>query len=826
MRPGRLFALALASASSAVAQQRFPTSGIPQPAQSFALTDDATALTVNPAGLAFSQGLLLEYAGQRGYDQGMPRGDGGYLSLAGWGAAFGVSLEWLHAGSECTPVTPCSRRTTFGGALGGGRGAIGVAHHGFSSSESADLDRLGSWDIGALARPLRWLSLGYAAVDVNAPRLGPLQIPRRHVAAIAVRPLREWITLAADVTFRSCTNDARPCGVEHPDWAFTGEGRLLQGLQVLGQIGISDAGTFSGQVGLQVDLAHLGARSAASFPGSGATGSQLTAVRLSSVPYPGLHVPRRRAVELDLDRALRRESSGILGLLLGETHRDPLALTIEELHRLARDPDVRAVVLRAGGLPLGAGRSDELRSGIEELRAAGKKVAFYLESAGDLDYSVASAADRVYAAPQAVLAVNGFSATALFAGAGLDKLGVKAEFVRVGAYKTAPDLFTRRDMSSEQREVVNALLDDVFGRYVRRVTQARHLDEEKFRRLLDRGLQTPQEAQAQGLVDGLVYPDQLEEEVGKLVGGHVALEKVGTEPPIVRSPRWAPPPTVAVVRVEGDIARGEGGSDPFGLFQVAGSEAIARRIHRLADDPSVKAIVVRIDSPGGDGSASDLIWRELVRARKEKGKPVVASMGDVAASGGYYVAVAADEIYAEPSTVTGSIGVFVGKFDLEELYRELGLRLTTIKRGKSADLFSTARALTDEERRTLQEWVDAFYAQFVDRVAEGRRLPRERVDELGRGRVWSGSQALERGLLDKMGGLRDAIASAKARAGIGPDEAVLLDDAGKREVSFLPELQVLPGSLRPLSARALRALALLGEPGTLRAVLPFDLEVN
>ena len=826
MKPVRLAALALLCASSAAAQERSPTSGIPLPSGSFALTDDATALARNPAGLGFTRGVLLEYANERGYRDGMPRADGAYLSLGGWGGAIGASLEWLHAGSECTVLTPCSRRFTLGGALGGRFLAVGAAHHGFSSSESADLDRLGSWDVGALARPLRWLSLGYTALDVNAPRLGAAQLPRRHVAAVAVRPLREQLTLAADATFRSCTDDARPCGVEHPDWAFTGEARLIQGLQLVGQVGLSDGGTFSGQVGVQVDLGRFGVRSAASFPGADATGSQLTVLRLSSSEYPGLPIPRRRAVELDLDRALRRSASGVVGLLLGETHRDPLALTIEELHRLARDPQVKAVVLRSGGLPLGGGRSEELRSGIEELRAAGKKVAFYLESAGDLDYSVASAADRVYAAPQAVLAVNGFSATALFAAAGLDKLGVKAEFVRVGAYKNAPDLFTRRDMSSEQREVMNALLDDVFGRYVRRVTQARHLDEEKFRRLLDRGLLTPQEAQAQGLVDGLVYPDQLEEEVGKLAGGHVALEQVGTQPPSVRSPRWTPPPTVAVVRVEGNIARGEGGADPLGVVEVAGSESIARRIHRLADDPSVKAIVVRIDSPGGDGSASDLIWRELVRARKEKGKPVVASMGDVAASGGYYVAVAADEIYAEPSTVTGSIGVFVGKFDLEELYRDLGVKLVTNKRGKSADLFSTARALTDEERRTLQGWVEAFYDQFVDRVAEGRHLPRERVDELGRGRVWTGHQALERGLVDKMGGLREAIEAAKARAGLAPDEPVLLDDQGKREVSFLPALQVLPGSLRPLSARALRALSLLGEPGTLRAVLPFDLEVN
>jgi protease-4 len=821
----RLAALALLCAFSAAGQQRFSTSGVPQPAQSFAVSDDATALSGNPAALGFSEGVLLEYAGARGYRTGMFRGDGAYLSFARWGAALGASLEWLHEGSECTPVTPCSRRFTLGGALRGNVLSIGAAHHGFSSDESADLDHLGSWDVGALARPFRWLSLGYTALDLNAPMFGATRLPRRHVAAVALRPIGERVTLAADATFRSCTNDGIPCGVDHPDWAFTGEAQIARGLQLVGQVGLSDAGTFSGQIGLQVDLNHFGLRSAASFPGAGGTGSQLTVVRLSSVRYPAIRVPGRRAVELDLDDALRRPSSGFVGVLFGQTHRDPLALTVEELHRLARDDSVDAVVLRSGGLPLGSGRAEELRSGIEELQAAGKKVAFYLESAGDLDYSVASAADRVYAAPQAVLAVNGFSATALFAAAGLDKLGVKAEFVRSGAYKNAPDVFTRSDMSSEQREVVNALLDDVYARYVRRVSLARHLDEEKFRRLLDRGLLTPQEAQAEGLVDALVYPDQLEQEVGKLIGGHVALHKIGTEPLREKDPRWTRPPTVAVVRVEGDIARGEGGEDPLGVVEVAGSESIARRIHRLADDASVRAIVVRIDSPGGDGNASDLIWRELVRAR-EKGKPVVASMGDVAASGGYYVAVGADEIYAEPSTITGSIGVFVGKFDLEELYQSLGVKLVTNKRGKSADLFSTARALTPEERRMMQGWVDVFYQQFLDRVAQGRRLPRERVDELARGRVWSGQQALERGLVDKLGGLREAIQAAKVRARIAPDAPVLLDDPGKREVSIGPALQLLPGALRPISARALRALSLLGEPGTVRAVLPFDLEVN
>jgi protease-4 len=328
-------------------------------------------------------------------------------------------------------------------------------------------------------------------------------------------------------------------------------------------------------------------------------------------------------------------------------------------------------------------------------------------------------------------------------------------------------------------------------------------------------------------VDALVYPDQLEGEVRKLPGvGTAFLRKVSLDRPSVRDDRWGTRPRIGVVRVEGDIARGEGGSSPFGGITIAGSDSVARRIRALADDPEVRAIVVRIDSPGGDGTASDLIWRELVRAREEKHKPVVASMGDVAASGGYYVAVAADQIYAEPSTITGSIGVFIGKFDLHSLYGGLGLTLVTNKRGESADLFSTARPLSDAERQMMQGWVQAFYEQFVDRVAKGRRMSPSQVDALGRGRVWTGAQALERGLVDRMGGLRDALRDAKARAGFAPDDEVALDDPGRAQSRLGPDVELLPAQLREISAGTARVLALVGEPGTLRAALPFDLEVR
>ncbi|TMB27458.1 MAG: signal peptide peptidase SppA [Deltaproteobacteria bacterium] len=847
MSRARLAALALlfwACATAAVAQVREISQGVEIPATSFALLDDATAISANPAGLGYVRGLGFDYVHERTF-RDVQHADALFLAAGAGPIAVGSSLEWVHTGSECVAATPCFRRFTIGGALRFGRLSLGVARHGFSSDESSAYASLGSWDFGVLLRPARWLSLGYTVLDTNEPAFASQVIsaipatsghlPRRHVAAIGLRPFGERVTFGIDARFRACDESGQACGIDSPDGALTVEARVLRGLTLLGQagfdqrragIGAATDTTFRFQIGAQIDFAHLGLRSAPRFRG-GDPGTLSTEIRLTTQPWEGVSFAPATAADVDLDKALRRPGFDIKDLVFGSEHRDPLERTLEMFSRLSRDGSVKAVVLRTRGMPLGAGRSEELREGIEGLRRAGKKVLFYLESGGDLDYAVASVADRIVVAPQAILAVNGFSATALFAGAGLEKLGVKAEFVRVGAYKNAPDVFTRSDMSQEQREVTNALLDDVFGRYVSEVSRKRHLDEGKFRRLLDRGLLTPQEALREGLVDGLAYPDQLEEEVRKVLGGSSAfLRKTSLEQPSVRDDRWAPRPRIGIVRVEGDIARGSGGSSPFGGVEIAGSDSIARRIHALADDPAVRAIVVRIDSPGGDGTASDLIWRELVRAREEKHKPVVASMGDVAASGGYYVAVAADRIYAEPSTITGSIGVFIGKFDLHSLYGGLGLTLVTNKRGESADLFTTARPLTDAERQMMQGWVDAFYAEFVDRVASGRKMSSSQVDALGRGRVWSGAQALQRGLVDRMGGLRDALVDAKQRAGFDPGDEVAIDDPGRSESRLGPDVSVLPEQLRGLGEGAARLLALLGEPGTLRAALPFDLEVH
>jgi protease-4 len=272
-------------------------------------------------------------------------------------------------------------------------------------------------------------------------------------------------------------------------------------------------------------------------------------------------------------------------------------------------------------------------------------------------------------------------------------------------------------------------------------------------------------------VDEVAWPDELERVVGELTGRRARLAASWDRSAERGAARWGPRRAVGVVRLEGVIAQGTSRSAPIGPGGVAGAETIARVVQQAADDGEVVAIVLRIDSPGGDGLASDLIWREIRQARR-RGKPVIAWMGDVAASGGYLAAVAADAIVAEPSTLTGSIGVFSVKPDVSGLLQKLGIHAVTVKRGQHADAMTALRAWTAEERKLAQKQVDAFYEVFVSRVAEGRHLERARVEELAGGRVWTGRQAVERGLVDRLGTLEEALALAAERAGLPPDADV------------------------------------------------------
>jgi protease-4 len=449
-----------------------------------------------------------------------------------------------------------------------------------------------------------------------------------------------------------------------------------------------------------------------------------------------------------------------------------------------------------------------------------------------------SPADKIYALMESELPINGFSAGATFLGDAMDKIGVHWDVARVGAYKNAPDALTRSQMSKEQAESINAYLDTDVQVFQSAVRTARKIDQPTIEATWKEGLLTPQRAKALGLIDEVITIADIPSRVAQWIPN--ASYDPSYRPKQTRDNYWGRRPQVAIVPIVGLIAPGRSQRDPFGLSQTAGSDTVVKAIRRAADNDSVDAIVVRVDSSGGDGLASNLIYQAVVEARKKK--PVIASMGDVAASGGYYAAMGAEQVFASPTTITGSIGVFLIKPGLSPLANKLGIHHETIKRGDLSDFLNWWDPWTPTQRAAAQKWVDSFYDNFITEVAKSRKLPKERVDEIARGRVWSGKDAQTRGLVDKLGGIFEAIEGARRKAGI-PDGAdvdlvVYAEPRGwfaglAGDESFLARMfgeqsdstGGLPEGLRALAKELGLEQAFLLEP-TVKAMMPFTLKVE
>jgi protease IV len=500
----------------------------------------------------------------------------------------------------------------------------------------------------------------------------------------------------------------------------------------------------------------------------------------------------------------------------------PLRVLVESLDRAAADPKVTAVVLRVSILPdAGWAKVQELRDAIVRYRKSGKPAYAHLEFCSNKEYYLASACTKVYAVPTAILDVTGLrSETTFFAGT-LKKLGMEAQFEGVGKYKNAPNQFTETGFTPPHREQMEDLVDNLYAQFVAGLQSGRNKTREQVQAMIDGGPYDGQEALKAGLVDELIYEDQLRtrlKEAGALSPGKYARRGRGFG--LDRRPK------VALVYAVGDIVPGESQGSPLG-GQFAGSDTVAGALRDARKDADVKAIVLRVDSPGGSGTASDVIWREVVLAKKEK--PVIVSMGDLAASGGYYISMASDYIVAQPTTITGSIGVFGGKFTLHGLYDKLGITKEILTRGQHADIFSEYRPWNDEERAKFRSMMVAFYQDFIKRAAEGRKKSVEQIDAIAQGRVWTGSEALDRGLVDRLGGLDVALGVAKERAHIGRDQEVNLVVLPERKglIETILERQDegvgagLPRDLRVL----LRWARSFGQAQVL-ARLPFDLQVR
>jgi protease-4 len=438
------------------------------------------------------------------------------------------------------------------------------------------------------------------------------------------------------------------------------------------------------------------------------------------------------------------------------------------MRKAAVDRRIQAVLVRVNMLECDWAKATELRDAILEFRRSGKRAYAFIEEAPDFDmeYYVATACDKVILHPLGWLGVNGIGGYVPFFKGALDKLGVRAEFEHVAEYKTAANMFTEKGFTPAHKEEMESLYSDIFAHYVRTAAAARGKTEAEFRALIDRGFFQGEQAKEAGLVDGCLYEDQLQRLIQADGPG---LGRVRFEDYTEVKPASLGLDTgrrVALVYGVGTIMTGES------LPPVLGASTVARWIRAAREDKSIAAIIFRVDSPGGSSVGSDVVWREVFLARKEK--PVVLSMSDVAGSGGYWISMAATRIVAEPQTITGSIGVLAGKFSVAGLLDKLGISAERLTFGEKADIFSPFRPFTAAEKKALQDQILWTYDEFLTKAAAGRGLTKEEVNRIGRGRIWTGSQAKGLKLVDELGGLTTAVNQAKKLAGIPVSDEVRL----------------------------------------------------
>jgi protease-4 len=502
------------------------------------------------------------------------------------------------------------------------------------------------------------------------------------------------------------------------------------------------------------------------------------------------------------------ESPGSEGLIMDPADLPPLTTELAAaITDAATDPQIAGLLLEIEGTGGGWAQVQELREAIWQFRDEGKPSIAWAETYGNSEYFLASAATEIHLAPEGLALVNGLYISKTYFAGLFEKLGVTANFEHVGDFKSAVEPYERTGPSDAAKAATNALLDSIYGQLQAGIAQGRDITPEAVSALIDNPPITPKAAKKRGLVDSLTYRDELEEHVG------AKLKKV-SQYLASRRGIWSGSGTqIAVIHAEGTIVGGNGGAGSFG-GQMIGSKSMSKLIKKIRDNDDFAAVVLRINSPGGSGMASDTIWRELMLTQNKK--PIVVSMGDYAASGGYYIAMGADHIVAQPGTITGSIGVFGGKMNLSGLKEQIGLTTHSFERGARADLFSSDTDFDPKDRAKFRQFLNNFYKTFVTKAAQGRGMSYEALEAVAQGRVWTGEQALELKLVDSLGGLDDAITIATQLASIDGDVSIVRFPERKGFVDQLLDELTNP---EPVAGVSLAALALPESADELKAAL-------
>ncbi len=697
----------------------------------------AAAFDVAAAGVVDGPEVHLRLLGER---QGAPNRAGVYGVLPVGPLSLALGHDWVSAPGAR------HRRLTAGLALHLGDCVTGGAAYRLYGARAGELDGMGRWDLGVVAEPTSWLAISAAADALNRPPTRGREVAPSYRFGLGVRPIAgaTWLTLASEMTVRRAAPrvavptllvDLAPYDGAHARVAYTPrDGRLWLGLE----LGFGGASLVGGAA-----APRFGDRPSA-------RAAQLYAVTTRATQRDSFVAEQGRIVELELSGDLTESSGGVLAA------RSSIATAAYRLAELARDPSVAQVILPIGELDVGLAEVDDLRAAIFALRRAGKQVVAEIGNADEKAFLIAAAADRIRMDTAASLTLDGFAVRELYLADTLASVGVRFDAVAMGRFKTAPDALTRSTPRPEDETVQRALLGEAMATLRHALVHDRALAASDVERVLATGLFTASEAQRAHLVDELTQPtDPNAAPRVRERGGSATVQAR-------RAHRWGAPAVIAVVPVVGTIAM-QSGDNPLPGPTVTAAELVGALEDALTDS-AVRAVVLRIDSPGGDVTAADVIWRAVRRLQQTK--PVVVSMGDVAASGGYYIAAPADVVIAQPNTITGSIGVFALHLDLSDLLVRTRVHARVYATNPEADWQMSHHALSDEGRRRLAHNLELYYDDFLAKVAAGRRLPLARVREVAEGHVYTGAQALELGLVDAIGSMADAIAEAKMRAGL------------------------------------------------------------
>jgi signal peptide peptidase SppA len=737
----------------------------------------AEAIWTNPAGLGvYKTPTALLMADYR--DPSFAK-DWGFASVA---SGFGYSYRKLKNFSAGRDY----KEHIFAVGHGGNGGfSVGLSYR-YVKEGAPLLNNRNTWNVGALYRTNPLWSLGATWSNLNKSKVGGIESAIEQVYGLAVRPMKSSrLTLNAEIAL------SRKQSIGDAVLRLGATGSPVSGIDLYGSWDENDAYEFGVRVNFERSFVGGQSRHSSSDNFRSATGYFGTvADKQESV------AGRKRSLRIGVAGSIRENP---LQTVFG---RKKLAFFdyIASLYRAAKDESIGDVLLTVGTNSLSWAQTQEIKAAIDHIRAAGKEVNVYLGSASNRNYYLACAADKVIIPPASYVSLTGLRVELSFYAKTLAKIGVTMEAEKIGAYKTAPEQWMESEPSPENREMTNRWLGDLYEQLVVGISEARNFPTEKVQNIIDNGPYTSLEALDNGLVDILAYPDEISKKLKGLSSRSIGLRDYLRESE--STDRWGTPPAIAIVVAEGEISASPSGGDPTLRANITPA-GMRQGFAQALSNRNVKGLTLRVNSPGGSALASDLIYRQTQLAKQTR--PLIVSMSGVAASGGYYISAAASSVFADPATITGSIGIFALKPDLSGLYHKLGINKVYIKKGRNSDFYSMARPFGEQERLKVRAGLRALYQRFTEIAGEERGLSSDSVDALGEGRVWTGREAKAIGLVDELGGLWESVRATAVEAGVEdyrveiyPKRKTLFSFGGnplfaplrtlRRLISFLPGL--------------------------------------